>query len=124
MVWQSVYKPGSVLAVLSLISNCSHLQPLSTYPLQPFDATGFRAPCGIAIYMVFQLGTDTATAIACNAGGLLPHLLTLTLRRLFSSAPLCPREHLPIQKSNALCCPDFPHQFALARQDDQLPPQK
>ena len=48
-----------------------------------------------------------------SAGGLLPHLLTLTAppwgeRRLFSSAPTDPCEPLPVRKRSALCCPDFP----------------
>ena len=30
------------------------------------------------------------------------------LWRLFSSAGLCPCEHLPVRKLGALCCPDFP----------------
>ena len=44
-------------------------------------------------------------------GGLLPHLLTLTLnniRRSFSSAWSNPHGLLPVKKWNALCCPDFP----------------
>ena len=53
---------------------------------------------------------DTRPVHHCTAGGLLPHLLTLTSerRRLFSSALLCLRRRLSVRKWNALRCPDFP----------------
>ena len=54
---------------------------------------------------------DTRLVRHRTTGGLLPHLLTLTLnniRRSFSSAWSNPHGLLPVKKWNALCCPDFP----------------
>ena len=56
---------------------------------------------------------DTRPVHRCTAGGLLPHLLTLTPTlekegRLFSSALLCLHRQLSVRKWSALRCPDFP----------------
>ena len=64
--------------------------------------------------MVLQLVRRTATPVAQDTGGLLPHLFTLIPRteRLFSVTLLYPFEYLPVRKHDALRCPDFPLSLA------------
>ena len=67
-----------------------------------------RATLVTSVYATLQLLRRTARYVAIPAGGLLPRLLTLAPARrsgggrLFSSALLCPRGHLPLG-SRTLC---------------------
>jgi len=58
--------------------------------MSPFDSSDLPPGIGRAIlhapvYMILQPLSGTASDIATRTGKLLPYLLTLTLRRLFSS---------------------------------------
>ncbi len=91
--------------------------PLTTFPGKN-KASNF-IPEGIMIYMVLQSVRRTTTVVTYYTGELLPHLFTLTRRRLFSATLLNPHELLPIQKYGTLYCPDFPP-LPMAKAIDRL----
>ena len=65
----------------------------------------------LPVYLALQHMGCAASGVAIGAGGLLPHLFTLTSpkeRRSFSVTYPRRRRRLPVRKHAALCCPDFP----------------
>jgi hypothetical protein len=82
---------------------------------------------------LFDLSTHEvchAPEITFAAGGLLPHLFTLTPLAVTSGGGIFSvalsvsrlREILPVRKHGALCCPDFPPSFSEARQGSLYTP--
>ena len=88
-------------------------RPTLRGPARRRDGTGRPCP---GLHGLSARGVYQATDVATGAGGLLPHLFTLTpacagavsLSAALSVAPPFPVAPLPVRKHGALCCPDFP----------------
>ena len=115
---QSDYKPGSVrrdAASVIYLSPCRRWSlrgdsnsGISFYPpTQGLSTHSNEQPSGVGLHELSASDVHSPH-VTMTAGELLPHLLTLTRRRLFSSALICPRGQLSVRKRNALRCPDFP----------------
>ena len=68
-------------------------------PSRKYQTSSPAAP----VYMVLQPAARTATPVTSGTGGLLHHLFTLTLRRLFSVTVTQPHGRLPVSQARRPC---------------------
>ena len=112
IIYQCAYKPGSVPLKKAFVIYLLLSSRIVSSNLPPdIGRTALHA----SVYLVLQSVVRTATYVAIHAGGLLPHLLTLTLAGgyfLLRSPTIA--DSFYFQKHGVLYCPDFPLAICIA----------